>query len=68
MEAEEAIVMWKKSQDRKLRYTTYIGDGDSSAWKGITNLKPYGKRHPVQKEECKTHVKRMRTALIKLRD
>lgn len=73
MEAEEAVVMWKRSQDRKLRYTVFIGDGDSSAYISIINMNnkegPYGKAHPVVKEECKNHVKkRMRTALVKLRE
>ena len=30
MEKEAALVLWSRSLDKKLRYTTFIGDGDSA--------------------------------------
>ena len=34
-----------------LRYINYIGDGDSSAYKEVSESKPYGDQ-PVSKLEC----------------
>ena len=53
-----------RSVESNIRYTTFIGDGDSSAFKAVTSLNngngPYVA--PVAKEECINHVsKRMGT-------
>lgn len=69
MEAEAAVWIWNRSiQKNKMRYVTFIGDGDSSAYRAVTNLKPYGDIQ-VHKEECINHVsKRLGTQLQKLRE
>lgn len=65
MEKEQAVIMWKRSEDMyRLRYTTFVTDGDSNAYNAITQLNnnqgPYST--PVQKEECVNHIaKRLRT-------
>ncbi|XP_076049360.1 uncharacterized protein LOC143030038 [Oratosquilla oratoria] len=60
MEPECALRMWKRSSDMKVRYTTMVSDGDSSTYKALIQLNgdegPYGKKHPVIKEECKNHL------------
>ena len=39
-----------------VKYTRYIGDGDSATFKGLLNLNPYDVH--VQKLECYLHVKK----------
>ncbi len=66
MEMEGVERIWKRSvADLNLRFTTYIGDGDSKA---LVVLKPYGDGVKLTKHECVGHVqKRMGTALRKLK-
>ena len=66
MEPEGAVRMFRRSvQDRKLQYTSYIGDGDS--YLAVKESKPYGNK-TVQKLECVGHVqKRMGTNLRNLK-
>ena len=45
-------------KDLKLRYTTYIGDGDSKAYPAVVKANPYGDDHPVVKGECVGHVQK----------
>lgn len=71
MEEKAATVIWQRSTEKQLHYTTYIGDGDCSAFKAVCQLNngdgPYGPSKTVQKEECVNHVhKRMGTALRKV--
>lgn len=71
MEPEGAVRIWGRSEDNGLRYKTFLGDGDSSSYKAVTNMNggkgPY-KDIQVQKEECINHVqKRMGTRLRKLK-
>ena len=40
-----------------VKYTRYIGVGDSTTWKGLLNLNPYDVH--VQKLECYLHVKKI---------
>ena len=65
MEAEGAVILWDRSvQKNKLRYTTFVGDGDSSSYGRVAALEPYGPDYPVVKEDCVGHVqKRMGTGL-----
>ena len=50
-----------------LRYTTFIGDGDSSTFSRVCKAEPYGADHPVTKEECVGHVpKRMGTRVWRI--
>ncbi|GFX49322.1 uncharacterized protein TNCV_3334401 [Trichonephila clavipes] len=53
---------------RSVRYTSYIGDGDSKTFSSITASHPYGEDITVSKIECVGHVqKRMGTRLRKLK-
>ena len=55
-------------ESRRLRYTTYIGDGDSKGYHAVTAAQPYGADAQVVKEECIGHVqKRLGTALRNLK-
>ena len=70
MEAECARRIWTRSTQLGLRYTTFISDGDSSAYNAVTNINdgrgPYDV--PVSKEECINHVsKRLGTRLRNLK-
>ena len=67
MEGTGALSIFKRSIDQyKLKYTTFVGDGDSDTFKvvqeGMQEL--YGGRYNVVKEECIGHIqKRMGYAL-----
>ena len=65
MEPEGAEILWERSvQKNKLRYTTFVGDGDSSSYRRVAALQQYGPDHLVIKEDCVGHVqKRMGTGL-----
>ena len=69
MESEGARAIWCRSEEsRRLRYTTYIGDGDSKGYHAVTAAQPYGADVQVVKEECIGHVqKRLGTALRNLK-
>jgi hypothetical protein len=50
-----------------MRYTTFISDGDSSAFNGVVEHDPYP-GHTIEKAECVNHVaKRLGTRLRKLK-
>ncbi|KAK8372148.1 hypothetical protein O3P69_013535 [Scylla paramamosain] len=71
MEAECAIRMWGRSENLGFQYTTFLSDGDSSAFTAVTAMNngagPYNVQ--VEKEECVNHVKkRMGTRLRKLKE
>lgn len=63
MEIDAVVKMVSRSVNKhQVRYTTYIGDGDSKTFKGILKAEPYGK--DVVKKECVGLVeKRMGTRL-----
>ena len=66
MEVEAAEILWNRSLERNLRYTTMVSDGDSKSFKHLTNKRVYGDVE-LHKEECINHVaKRLGTALRKL--
>ena len=66
MEVEDAEILWNRSLERNLRYTTMVSDGDSKSFKHLTNKRVYGDVE-LHKEECINHVaKRLGTALRKL--
>ena len=68
MEADGAIIVWKRSMDYNLRYVTFIGDRDSKSYHNVCQEKPYGSEYPMEKRDCIGHVqKRMGTALRKLK-
>lgn len=69
MEVEGVKKIWARSvNDLKLRFTTYIGDGDSKAFQELKAMNPYGDGVELIKHECVGHVqKRLGTALRKLK-
>ncbi|GFV43676.1 uncharacterized protein TNCV_880021 [Trichonephila clavipes] len=62
MEVEGALRIFNRSEVlHNLRYTQYLGDGDSKAYKAVLESKPY-KDVNIEKLECVGHVeKRMGT-------
>ena len=70
METKGAVHLWSRSEGYGLRYTNFLGDGDSSAFNAISRLHggegPYSV--PVVKEECLNHVSKcLGTHLRKLK-
>ena len=67
MESEAARRMWRRSLTKhNFRYVDMISDGDSSAFKAVSELKCYGDTE-IKKLECVNHAhKRMGSALRKL--
>ena len=68
MEAIGAARIFLRSEEsRKLRYTQYLGDGDSASFKKVSDQKPYGEDVEIEKLECVGHVqKRCGTRLRRL--
>ncbi|GFU78747.1 uncharacterized protein TNCV_1389901 [Trichonephila clavipes] len=68
METVGMVRIFQRSlSHRSVRYTSYIGDGDSKTFSSITASNPYGEDITVSKIECVGHVqKRMGTRLRKL--
>ncbi|CAH0394960.1 unnamed protein product [Bemisia tabaci] len=69
METHGVMELYQRSQALyNVRYKFYLGDGDSSAFSTIEELKPYGDECVPVKQECVGHVqKRMGTRLRKLK-
>ncbi|GFU34816.1 uncharacterized protein TNCV_2320091 [Trichonephila clavipes] len=69
METVGMVRIFQRSlSHRSVRYTSYIGDGDSKTFSSITASNPYGEDITVSKNECVGHVqKRMGTHLRKLK-
>ncbi|GFX93325.1 uncharacterized protein TNCV_151311 [Trichonephila clavipes] len=69
METVGIVRIFQRSlSHRSVRYTSYIGDGDSKTFSSITASNPYGEDNTVSKIECVGHVqKRMGTRLRKLK-
>jgi len=71
IETVAAVEMFLRSvSKRSLRYTTYVGDGDSSSFASVREecLNKFGPSYTVTKEECQGHVqKRMGSALKELK-
>ncbi|GFW19284.1 uncharacterized protein TNCV_256111 [Trichonephila clavipes] len=68
MEVEGALRIFNHSEVlHNLRYTQYLGDGDSKAYKAVLESKPY-KDVNIEKLECVGHIeKRMGTRLRALK-
>lgn len=68
MEAAGAVLIFQRSQDiYGVKYTKYLGDGDSKGFKKVVESAPYGLK-TVEKLECIGHIqKRMGSRLRKLR-
>lgn len=59
MEAAPAIHIFERSiSERHLKYTTFVGDGDSSSYGRVKEamFQKYGDQYVVTKEECVGHV------------
>ena len=69
MEADVAIEIFQRSiQKNNLRYTRFIGDGDTNSFPKVSEAQPYGDPSIPEKAECVEHVqKRMGTRLRKLK-
>ena len=69
MEVEGVRRIWLRSIAKlKLRYTSFISDGDSKGYLMLLKLQPYGQDVEIVKHECVGHVqKRMGAAFRKLR-
>lgn len=69
MEVAGALILFQRSIERYgVRYTEYLGDGDSSAYKSVAEAKPYGDC-TINKLECIGHVqKRMGKRLRDLKN
>lgn len=66
MEVAAAKVIWARSSNSGLHYTTMLSDGDSKAFDAVMGMKPYGDK-AIKKEECLNHVaKRLTTGLNNL--
>ena len=61
--------MYQRSiSSKKLRYTEYVGDGDTSSFNSVIKDHPYGPQVTITKLECVGHVqKRLGSALRKLK-
>ena len=59
MEAAGAILMFSRPiKNYGLRYTSYIGDGDTSSFNEVKSSKPYGEEITIEKLECVGHVQK----------
>lgn len=58
MEVDAAIEMFQRSEKlRDVKYVSYISDGDTKTFKGITDAQPY-EDIDVIKKECVDHVQK----------
>ena len=69
MEVEGLREIFQRSESKYgVRYTTFVGDGDSASHSTISAEKPYGPDVIIEKKECVGHVqKRLGTRLRKLK-
>ncbi|XP_057304114.1 uncharacterized protein LOC130641359 [Hydractinia symbiolongicarpus] len=60
--------MYMRSLEKhNIRYLPFIGDGDSSSFRSVESLMPYGPLVNIEKHECVNHItKRMGTGLRSL--
>ncbi|GFU13707.1 uncharacterized protein TNCV_939341 [Trichonephila clavipes] len=69
MEVDGMLRIFNRSEKlHNLKYSNYIGDGDTKTFNALSENKPYGDDHLIQKIKCVGHVqKRMGTRLRKLK-
>ena len=69
MEPEGAVRLFHRSiENPGLRYTEYLGDGDTSSFNRVKESKPYGAQCIISKKECIGHIqKRVGSRLRKLK-
>ena len=61
MEATAAVEIFTTSvSSRKLKYTTFVGDGDSSSYGRVKEAQEekFGSDYQIRKEECVGHVQK----------
>ena len=65
MEADGVSMMYLRSIEKHgFRYNPFIGDGDSSSYRTVEKIMPYGPTKYIPKCECVNHVtKRMGNGL-----
>ncbi len=65
IESAGCQILWSRSVSKNwLRYCTFVGDGDSSAYKTVQNEQPYGPDVQIITNDCVGHIqKRMGTSL-----
>lgn len=67
MEVDGAVQIFQRSLDKNIRYTRYLGDGDSKGFSAVEGLGIYGDQ-AITKLECVGHVqKRMGSRLRRLK-
>ncbi|GFS72064.1 uncharacterized protein TNCV_4213461 [Trichonephila clavipes] len=67
MEVEGALRIFNRSEVlHNLKYTQYLGDGDSKAYKAVLESKPY-KDVNIEKLECVGHVEKRMGLITKLK-
>lgn len=58
MEAAAAVTIFQRSLEKHgVRYSNFLGDGDSKAYKAVCDSKPYGD-FQIEKLECVGHVQK----------
>ncbi|GFX92321.1 uncharacterized protein TNCV_1112481 [Trichonephila clavipes] len=69
MEVDGMLRIFNRSEKlHNLKYSNYIRDGNTKTFNALSENKPYGDDHLIQKIECVVHVqKRMGTRLRKLK-
>lgn len=61
-------IFHRSERERGVRYTKFLGDGDSSSYPTIRDAKPYGNEIVIEKLECIGHIqKRVGSRLRKLK-
>ena len=59
MESAGCEVLWGRSLEKnQLRYTTFVGDGDSSAYKTVQEKQLYGSDVQITKKDCVGHIQK----------
>ncbi|GFX64872.1 hypothetical protein TNCV_1095161 [Trichonephila clavipes] len=68
METVGMVRIFQRSlSHRSVRYTSYIGDGDSKTFSSITASSPYGEDITVSKIECVGHVQKNGNSFTKIK-
>ncbi|GFU63308.1 uncharacterized protein TNCV_661421 [Trichonephila clavipes] len=59
MEVDGMLRIFNRSEKlHNLKYSNYIGDGDTKTFNALSENKPYGDDHLIQKIECVGHVQK----------
>ena len=59
MESAGCLMLWTRSVSRnQLRYTAFVRDGESAAYKTVLNEQPYGPDVQIIKKDCIGHVQK----------